>query len=71
VTAQSQQLVATVLPQELQGAAAELGLYLSDSLGALHAQDFRLSRLICKCSRCVGFAPPRTQRMFTAARAKF
>jgi hypothetical protein len=41
VTAQAQQLIATVLPPQLQGAATELGLYLSDSLGALRAQDSR------------------------------
>lgn len=33
VAAQAQQLIATVLPDDLQGAATELGLYLSDSLG--------------------------------------
>ena len=39
MTAQSQQLVATVLPPQLQGAATELGLYLSDSLGELRKQQ--------------------------------
>lgn len=66
MTAQSQQLVATVLPQELQGAAAELGLYLSDSLGELCQTACSLLSVICKRLGCVavlGASRSRRQRL--------